>query len=229
VTTPQPLGDPVDFSGAGRPVAQAIRGQRVSLRPLDPARDAQPLYEISHEPAGDPTIWTYLYEGPYESLAAYRADLERFAASRDPLFYVVEVDGRPQGQATYLAIVPEHGTIEIGNLWFGPALQRTAAATEAIYLLASHAFDELGYRRLEWKCNSLNEPSRRAASRFGFLYEGTFSQHRVVKGCNRDTAWFAITDVRWPALKAGFERWLDPANFDSDGNQLTRLSDLLGG
>jgi RimJ/RimL family protein N-acetyltransferase len=124
--------------------------------------------------------------------------------------------------------VPEHGTIEIGNIWFAPALQRTAAATEAIFLLARHAFDELGYRRLEWKCNALNAPSRNAALRFGFRFEGVFEQHRVVKGRNRDTAWFAITDVRWPLLREAFTQWLEPANFDPAGAQRRSLTEVIG-
>ena len=122
--------------------------------------------------------------------------------------------------------MPEHGAIEIGNIWFSPELQRTPAATETIFLLAKHAFDDLGYRRLEWKCNALNEPSRSAAIRFGFQFEGVFLNHRVVKGRNRDTAWFAITDQRWPAIRAAFEAWLSPENFDADGSQRSRLSEL---
>jgi RimJ/RimL family protein N-acetyltransferase len=127
---------------------------------------------------------------------------------------------------SYLSIVPEHGLIELGHIWFSRQLQRTPAATEAVYLLAKHAFQELGYRRLEWKCNALNAPSRNAALRFGFEFEGIFKQHRVVKGHNRDTAWFAITDKRWPAVNAAFETWLDPANFAADGSQLQSLREL---
>jgi RimJ/RimL family protein N-acetyltransferase len=128
--------------------------------------------------------------------------------------------------AAFLRISPEHGTIEIGHIWFGAALQRTAAATEAIFLLARRAFDELGYRRLEWKCNAANQRSRRAAARFGFAYEGTFRHHMVVRGHNRDTAWFAIVDDDWPAVRAGFERWLAPANFDDRGGQRATLEAL---
>jgi RimJ/RimL family protein N-acetyltransferase len=130
--------------------------------------------------------------------------------------------------ASYLRITPEHGVIEIGHIWFGLALQRTREATEAIYLLASHAFDDLGYRRLEWKCNALNEPSRRAADRFGFTYEGTFRKHQIVKGRNRDTAWYSILDEQWPAIRASFEAWLDDQNFDEHGRQRRRLSELRG-
>jgi len=134
---------------------------------------------------------------------------------------------RPLGQAAYLRIVPDHGSIEIGNIWFGPPLQRTTAATEAIYLLARHAFDDLGYRRLEWKCNALNAASRRAAERFGFTFEGIFRNHLVVKGRNRDTAWFAIADDDWPAIRAGFEAWLAADNFDSEGSQKRPLGELI--
>jgi len=200
----------------------------VTVRPLDPARDAEPLYALSHAPTGDPSVWTYLFDGPYPDLPAYRATLERQAASEDPLCFVITraEDDRPLGTLSYMAIVPEHGTVEVGSIWFSAELKRSPEATEAIFLLARHAFDELGYRRLEWKCNSLNEPSRRAAQRFGFEFEGVFRNHRVIKGRSRDTAWFAITDERWPALRSAFETWLDPGNFDDDGRQLVALRDL---
>jgi len=198
------------------------------LRPLEPAEDAGPLYALSHEPTGDPSIWTYLHDGPHASVEAYREDLEANARSIDPFFFVVTeaVSGTQLGVMSYLAIVPEHGTIELGNIWFSPGLKRTAAATEAVFLLARHAFDDLGYRRLEWKCNALNAASRAAALRFGFLFEGVFVQHRVVKGHNRDTAWFAITDKRWPAIRAAFETWLAPENFTADGKQVLSLRQL---
>ncbi len=224
----QPVGEPVAFTEAQRPGRCALVGRHVTLRPVDAQTDAEPLYAVSHLPDGDPRIWTYLYDGPFADVAAYRASLEFAARSEDPLFLAVLVDGHPQGIVSYLAIVPEHGTIELGNIWFGPALQRTPAATEAIYLLCRHAFDDLGYRRVEWKCNALNEPSRRAAERFGFSYEGTFAHHRVVKGHNRDTAWFAITDARWPEIRRSFESWLDPTNFDSGGRQRRSLAHMRG-
>lgn len=224
---PQPVGEELDFDGASRPaLGTTLTGTRVTLRRLDPEADAAPLYSVTHAPRGDPKIWTYLYDGPYPSVAAYREDLRRQAQSSDPLFFTIVRDGVPSGICSYLAIVPEHGTIEIGNIWFAPALQRSAAATEAIFLLARHAFDELGYRRLEWKCNTLNAPSRNAALRFGFRFEGIFAQHRVVKGHNRDTAWFAITDRRWPPLQEAFERWLAPENFDAAGVQRRSLRSL---
>jgi RimJ/RimL family protein N-acetyltransferase len=134
---------------------------------------------------------------------------------------------RPAGVASYLRITPEHGVIEIGHIWFGASLRHTIAATEAIYLLAAHAFDDLGYRRLEWKCDSLNQASRRAADRFGFRFEGVFRRHMVVKGHNRDTAWFAITDDEWPAVRAGFRAWLSPDNHDDGGEQKRTLGELI--
>ncbi len=224
----QPLGEPVTFTGATPPEPTTLRGQRVVLRPIDAEADAEPLYAASHAPAGDPTLWTYLYDGPYRDSADLKRALEQQAASPDQVFFTVAdtVSGRPLGIVSYLSIVPDHGVIEIGNLWFSSELRRTPAATETIFLLARHAFDELGYRRLEWKCNALNAPSRAAALRFGFQFEGIFLNHRVVKGRNRDTAWFAITAQRWPRLRAAFEGWLNPGNFDAAGNQRSRLSEL---
>jgi RimJ/RimL family protein N-acetyltransferase len=199
----------------------------VLLRPVDPAADAEPLYEVSR----DPGIWTYLFDGPYESVEALRASLEAASLPEDPLrMTIVRMpDARPEGMASYMRIKPEHGVVEIGNIWFGAPLRRTTAATEAIYLLARHAFDDLGYRRLEWKCDSLNQPSRRAAERFGFAFEGVFEQHMVYKGRSRDTAWYAITDERWPSVRGVFEAWLSAANFDSDGHQRRSLRELAGG
>ena len=223
-----PVGERVEFTGASRPEPGILHGRHVLLRPVDPEHDAEPLFAATDPPDGDPQIWTYMYEGPYASAGDLRADLERQSRSDDPLFFtVVAIPGEvPRGIVSYLAIVPEHGTIEIGNIWFARALQRTTGATEAIFLLARHAFDDLGYRRLEWKCNALNGASRAAAIRFGFHFEGIFAQHRVVKGRNRDTAWFAITDVRWPALRTAFETWLSPDNFDHNGAQRRSLSEL---
>jgi RimJ/RimL family protein N-acetyltransferase len=222
----RPLGEPTAFTAAARPERRELVGAYVTLSPVVPERDADGLFTISHAPDGDPEIWTYLPDGPFSDVGAYRSWLETAAQSKDPQFFTALVDGRPAGVLSLLAIVPEHGTIEIGHVWFGPQLQRTPAATEAIFLLARYAFDELGYRRLEWKCNALNAASRRAAERFGFRYEGTFAQHRVFKGRNRDTAWFAITDARWPTLRAGFSAWLAPANFDADGRQRQSLAAL---
>ncbi len=225
-----PLGTPVDFTPASRPRREPLPGRYVTVRPLSPA-DAEDLYPVSHPPRGDSAIWTYLPTGPYDDVEHMRAALAAAAASEDPLFFSLVDEGsrRPAGVASYLRITPEFGVIEIGHIWFGVALQRTSAATESIFLLARHAFDELGYRRLEWKCNALNAASRRAALRFGFTFEGVFRQHMVVKGHNRDTAWFAIVDHEWPSIRRGFEAWLDPANFDGQGRQRQRLELTIAG
>jgi RimJ/RimL family protein N-acetyltransferase/predicted ester cyclase len=226
----QPLGRALDWRPARRPERSPLEGRHVLLRALDAAADAEALYAESHPPAADPGLWTYLPGGPYRDARQMRDALEEAEASEDPLFFtlVLRPEDRPAGVASYLRITPEQGVIEIGHIWFGASLRQTVAATEAIYLLAAHAFDELGYRRLEWKCNSLNEPSRRAAERFGFHFEGVFRSHMVVKGRNRDTAWYAMTDEEWPTVRAGFESWLDPGNFDPDGAQRRRLAELIG-
>src|SRR4051812_48306003 len=221
------LGAPVPgWAPVERPGRGPLEGRHVTLRPVDPASDAQDLYAVSHPPEGDLSTWTYLPDGPYESPADMRRMLDFAAGSDDPLFFtiVTRADGRPAGMASYLRITPEHGAIEIGHIWFGVTLRRTPAATEAIYLLARHVFDDLGYRRLEWKCNALNAPSRRAADRFGFTYEGVFRKQQVVKGRNRDTAWYAIVDDDWPQIKPAFEAWLAPENFDAEGHQKQGLA-----
>jgi RimJ/RimL family protein N-acetyltransferase len=224
----RPLGEPVDWSGARRAQPLVLRGPHVLVRPVDPAGDAVSLYRASHPPEGDERIWTYLPYGPHESVEALEGWLLEQAASEDPLFFTIAPlpDARPLGIASYLRITPDEGSIEIGHIWFGTPLQRTVAATEAIFLLARHAFDDLGYRRLEWKCNALNEASRTAAARFGFTFEGVFRRHQVVKGRNRDTAWYSIVDEEWPAIRAAFETWLAPDNFDPDGRQRSSLGEL---
>ncbi len=223
-----PLGERVAFAGARRPNRIALHGSRVTVRPLDPGGDAEALYEQSHAPTGDPSVWRYLHSGPYPDLPSYRAALAAQAEAADPLAFVITGAGgdRALGQISYMSIVPEHGRIELGNIWFSGELKRSILATEAIFLLARHAFDELGNRRLEWKCNALNEPSRRAAVRFGFEYEGVFRNHQVVRGRDRDTAWFAMTDQRWPAVRGAFQEWLAPGNFDSDGAQIASLRQM---
>jgi RimJ/RimL family protein N-acetyltransferase len=221
----EPLGEPIDWTPVARPDDTPLKGIYVQLRPIDVDGDAAALYAASHPPDGDPSIWTYLFDGPYADVDSFRASLDAAARLDDPLRYTIVplASGSPEGMASYMRITPEHGVIEIGNIWFGTPMQRTTAATEAIYLLARNAFDVLGYRRLEWKCNALNAPSRRAAERFGFVFEGVFAEHMVIKGRNRDTAWYAITDQRWPAVRAAFDAWLAPSNFDADGRQARRL------
>ena len=227
--TGPPLGEQLNWKPVQRPTRTALRGMHVLVRPVEPRRDAEPLFEVSHPPVGDPTIWAYLPDGPYESPDGLSRMLSWASDSEDPLFFTLATlpDERPLGMASYLRITPEHGVIEIGHIWFGAPLQHTTAATEAIYLLACHAFDDLGYRRLEWKCNALNAPSRRAAERFGFSFEGVFRQHMVVKGHSRDTAWYAITDREWPAIRNGFEQWLASENFDRAGRQRRSLATLI--
>jgi RimJ/RimL family protein N-acetyltransferase len=215
----------LDWSPARAPGRVALNGDLVRLEVLDPERHAQSLFASSHS-AGAERLWEHLPYGPFANQAEFTTWLQHRAASADPLFFAV-VDRESMqalGMASYMRIVPEHGVIEIGNIWFAPAIQRTRKATEAIFLLAKDAFDDLGYRRLEWKCDSLNEPSRRAAERFGFSYEGIFRQHMIVKGRNRDTAWFSMTDGEWPIRRAAFDAWLAPENFDDEGRQRQSLS-----
>jgi RimJ/RimL family protein N-acetyltransferase len=183
------------------------------------------LFEGSSGPAND-RLWDYLFEGPFTDRAAYQEHLIQKAALDDPLFFAI-IDNQTQravGRASYLRIEPAHRVIEVGNILYTPQLQRTAGATEAMYLMARYVFEDLGYRRYEWKCNALNEPSRRAALRLGFTFEGIFRQHMIVKGRNRDTAWYSMLDSEWPQRKQAFERWLDPANFDAHGHQKSSLT-----
>ncbi|HEX6712508.1 MAG TPA: GNAT family protein [Thermoleophilaceae bacterium] len=208
----------IDWTPVQAPAARELTGRHVTLRPVV-MEDAEPLFEAGRDPA----IWTYLPYGPFETVEAMRGRVAEMIEATDTLYLVASVDGVPQGIVSYLRIDPEHGSIEIGHIWFGTPLQRTTAATEAIFLLATHAMDDLGYRRFEWKCNALNEKSRRAAERFGFTFEGIFRNHMVVKGQNRDTAWYSITDYEWPAIRAAFEDWLAPENFDEQGLQRKAL------
>jgi RimJ/RimL family protein N-acetyltransferase len=208
-----------------------LTGARVRLERLDVARHGDDLFAAGSRAAGDARLWHYLPYGPFDDdRAGFDAHLRGQAAAEDPWFYaVVDVtSGRAAGVVSYLRGDAANGSIEIGHIWFGAALQRTPGATEAIFLLARHAFERLGHRRFEWKCDAANARSRAAAERFGFIYEGTFRQHMVVKGRNRDTAWFSILDGEWPAVRAGFEAWLADANFDADGRQRASLAALRG-
>ncbi len=210
------------------PPREALEGPRVRLEPLEPDRHAECLYELSHTDEAARALWTYLPYGPFEEISAFRAWLEERAAEKDPLFFAVhdKALGKAAGMTSYLRITPLHGVIEIGHIWFSPPLQRTPAATEALFLMMQNAFDKLGNRRLEWKCNALNDASRRAARRLGFKFEGIFYQHLVVKGLNRDSAWYSILDQEWPRVRANFETWLSPDNFDAEGNQKASLAAL---
>ena len=216
----------LDWTPARAPARQPLSGAGVRLEPLDPAQHGRQLFAASHQDGAGDSLFRYLPYGPFEGFEEFNKWLEASAATTDPIFFaIVDAEtGAPGGMASYLRIVPEHGVIEIGHIWFSPALQRTRQATEAIFLMCRHAFEDLGYRRLEWKCDALNEPSRRAAARFGFTYEGVFRQHLVVKGRNRDSAWFSILDGEWPVIRAAFEQWLSPENFDAAGNQRRSLA-----
>ena len=224
-STDLPLGERVEWSPVAAPSGEVLRGERVTLRPFDLEADAESLYAATED---DPALWTYLRIGPFASSEELRRVLEEEAAAEGYAYYAIEPAdaGRALGQAGYMRIDPANGTIEIGSIFFAAGLRRTAAATEAIYLLARHVFDDLGYRRLEWKCNALNAPSRRAAERFGFRFEGVFRKDEVIKGHNRDTAWFSIVDDEWPALRSAFETWLAAENFGADGTQRRSLGDL---
>lgn len=207
-----------------RPERKVLEGRYVRLEPLDAARHGDGLFEASSVTDADGRF-RWLFEVPPESRAAFQPWLDKVEASSDPLFFAVidKASGKVAGRQTLMRIEPAFGVIEIGNIYWGPLIARKPAATEAQFLFAQYAFDELGYRRYEWKCNNNNEPSKRAAERFGFSFEGIFRQHLVVKSENRDTAWYSIIDKEWPALKKAYEAWLDPANFDAAGQQKRRL------
>jgi RimJ/RimL family protein N-acetyltransferase len=223
----QPVGRPVPgWSPPPWPSREPLQGRTCRLEPIDPDRHASDLHDANRrEPSG--RLWTYLPYGPFASLDEYRRWMESTCLGRDPLFYAIvsAESGKAIGVGSYLRIDPQNGSIEVGHLNFSPLLQRTPAATEAMWLMMRHAF-ELGYRRYEWKCNALNAPSRAAAQRLGLSYEGVFRNSTVVKGRNRDTAWFAAIDAEWPALSRAFAAWLAPENFDRDGRQRVSLSSL---
>ena len=217
----QPVGDPVPGWGpAPAPAATVLPGRYCTLDRLDPDRHADDLH-AAYAAAPDDRDWTYLSFGPFSSGQEYRDWAVTAAQTADPRHYAVveTATARALGTLALMRHDPANGVIEVGAVTFSRALQRTRASTEAQFLLMQYVFDELGYRRYEWKCDSLNGPSRRSAERLGFTYEGTFRQAVVIKGRNRDTAWYAITSRDWPAVRSSLEQWLDPANFDSDGRQ----------
>jgi RimJ/RimL family protein N-acetyltransferase len=208
------------------PPRESFDGRFCRLEPLDPERHAVALFEANAADA-DGRSWTYLAYGPFSDFLSYRAWMNANCLGDDPLFFAViaSADGRPAGLVSYLRIAPAAGSIEVGHIHYSPRLQRSPAATEAMYLMMKKAF-ESGYRRYEWKCDALNAASRAAAQRLGLSFEGVFRQATVYKGRNRDTAWYAAIDTEWPALRDAFRAWLAPNNFDEDGRQRTRLSDL---
>ena len=225
--TIQPIGFAVDdWTPPVRPPAEPMIGRHCRLERLDADHDGQSLFD-SHALDTEGHNWTYLPQGPFENYVEFHTWLSGMAKLDDPFFFAI-IDSESQtavGIASYLRITPLAGTIEVGHIHYSPLLQRKPAATEAMYLMMKQAF-ELGYRRYEWKCDTLNAPSRTAAQRLGLSYEGIFRQATVYKQRNRDTAWYATIDREWPDLKLAFEQWLDPDNFDHDGNQKTRLSTL---
>lgn len=217
------LSTPLQRLPSGRPPSRTtFEGRFARVEPLDPTLHGAELFAA----ARDPGIWDWLAYGPFPDAATMRLWLEQRAVLADPLFFAIRdrADGLAKGMCAWLRLDPANGVVEIGHIWLGDALQRTPAATEALYLLFRHVMDDLGYRRLEWKCDSGNARSRRAAARFGFTFEGIFRQHLIVKGRNRDTAWFSLLDHEWPEIRVGFERWLAPENFTTEGHQIRSLA-----
>ena len=206
------------------PARKVLDGRYCRLEPLDVAKHGG---DIAAAFVGAHDVWTYLPAAEPKDRAEYEALLDTMVKNKDICPFAVIVDGKAKGHMWMMEIRPAHGVFEVGWITYSPSLQRTPAATEAVYLIGDYGFS-LGYRRYEWKCNNRNEPSKRAALRYGFKFEGLFRQHQVVKGENRDTAWYSILDSEWPARKAAFERWLDPANFDAQGRQKVSLSSLNG-
>jgi RimJ/RimL family protein N-acetyltransferase len=213
---------PLNWKPVPAPAPTTLRGQYVTLEPLNAERHTAALWEAVH---GHDEIWTWLADGPYAAQLELRQAMEQKQAGTAAVFFAIvpNATGKAAGYASYMRMEPAQGVIEVGNILMSPRLQRTTAATEAMYLMARHIFEDLGYRRYEWKCNAGNEPSRRAALRYGFSFEGIFRQHMVIKDRNRDTAWFSMLDHEWPARKRAFEAWLDPANFDAEGRQRASL------
>lgn len=220
------IADLARWSSRPRPVRVDMEGRHALLEPLDPVRHGEDLFAASMAPGAEDRF-RYLFDSQMDQ-ASFQGWLERSAGSSDPLFWAVidKATGRAEGRQALMRIDAGHGVIEIGSILWGPAMAGTRVATEAQFLFASHVFDDLGYRRFEWKCDDRNLASKRAALRFGFQFEGIFRQHMVVKGQNRDTAWFAMLDRDWPALKTRYLAWLDPANFDGEGRQRQRLQDI---
>jgi len=216
------MSDLKNWKASPFPERKVLDGRYCRLEPLDVVKHGA---DIAAAFAGADSVWTYLPVHPPKDRAEYEALLDTMVKNKDICPFAVIVDGKAKGHMWMMEIRPAHGVFEVGWITYSPALQRTPAATEAVYLIGDYGFS-LGYRRYEWKCNNRNEPSKRAALRFGFKYEGLFRQHQVVKGENRDTAWYSILDSEWPARKAAFQRWLAPDNFDKDGRQIRSLAAL---
>ena len=221
-TNPSPL----NWKPVPAPVPVTLRGRTVTLEPLDAARHAAALWQAVN---GHDELWAWLPDGPYATEPDLLRAIEEKQSAAGAVFIAIvpAATGTPAGYASYMRMEPAHGVIEVGYVLFAPSLQRTAAATEAMFLMASHVFDQLGYRRYEWKCNAENLPSRRAAERLGFTFEGIFRQHMILKGRNRDTAWFSMLDREWPARKQAFEAWLASDNFYDQGRQRRSLEQFF--
>jgi RimJ/RimL family protein N-acetyltransferase len=216
------------WRGVPRPERRVLEGRYVRLEPLSAERHGPDLFRSAREDGADDRF-RYLFDEIPPDLAGFQPWLQNAELSEDPLFHAV-IDrrtGKAEGRQALMRIDPANGAIELGHVLWGPAIARSRISTEALYLAARHVFDDLGYRRFEWKCNLLNEPSKRAAERFGFAFEGIFRQHMVVKGRNRDTAWFAMTDADWVSIKPRYAAWLAPSNFEENGQQRTKLSAAL--
>lgn len=211
-----------------RPARVKLHGNLVRIEPLDPDQHAAAMHAAHHGGDPDGKLWDYLPYGPFDTLAAYKTHLAMQASSEDPLFFsIIELaSGDAVGVASIMRHDADNGAAEVGHICYTPRLQQQVGATEAMYLFACYIFDDLGYRRYEWKCNNGNGASKRAAQRLGFTFEGVFRQHLVTKGRNRDTAWFSIIDGEWPEIKERFERWLSPDNFDADGKQRLALNPM---
>jgi RimJ/RimL family protein N-acetyltransferase len=220
-----PIGAPVSGDAARHPERITMSGAYVKVEPLDPAKHGDELWSGAGGMANG-ELWRYLHSGPFMDRQAFDSYLETKAVSADPMYFALldRATGVAQGHAAYMRIEPGQRVIEVGAILYTPELQRTRAATEAMYLMAQNVFEDLGYRRYEWKCNVLNEASQKAALRLGFAFEGVFRQHMIVKGRSRDTAWFAMLDSDWPARKKEFERWLAADNFDTSGRQKSPLT-----
>ena len=221
-----PVGAVVDPLPAGStPDMRPLHGLWMMLEPVSATRHAKSLYESFADSDPDGRVWTYLGYGPWQSFEQFATWLREREASRDPWFYafVNRHTGKAVGMGSFMRCDAPNGVIEIGHIWMSPGLQKTREATESIFLMIRHCFDDLGVRRLEWKCDALNAPSRKAAERFGFTFEGIFRQHLIVKGRNRDTAWYAMLDKDWPRFRKAFETWLSPDNFNAKGEQKAKL------
>jgi RimJ/RimL family protein N-acetyltransferase len=216
---------PLNWKPVPLPIPVTLCGRTVALEPLNAERHAADLWQAV---SGHDDLWTWLFDGPYDSEAGLRRAIEQKQNAAGSVFLAIvpAATGKAAGWASTMRADPANGVVEVGNILLTPSLQRTTAATEAMFLMASHIFEHLGYRRYEWKCNAENLPSRRAAERLGFTFEGIFRQHMVVKGLNRDTAWFSMLDREWPARKRAFEAWLTPVNFDREGRQRQSLAEV---